>query len=85
MREARLTPEPCGEPRAMRDDEQRRARGGDEVEHEAQRLVARVLVEIAGGLVGEDEPWPRRQRPPDRDALLLAAGERFRISPLKPR
>ena len=69
----------------MRDDEQRRARGGDEIEHEAQRLVARVLVEIAGGLVGEDQPWPRRQRPPDRDTLLLAAGERFRIAPLEPR
>jgi hypothetical protein len=32
-------------------------------------------VEVAGGLVGQDEPRPQRQGPGDRHALLLAAGE----------
>ena len=32
-------------------------------------------VEVAGGLVGEDHPWPDDERSGDRDALLLPAGE----------
>ena len=33
------------------------------------------LVEVAGGLVGEDEAGAGGERPADRHALLLAAGE----------
>ena len=38
--------------------------------------VARV--EVAGRLVGEDEGRPADERPGDRDALALAAGQRAR-------
>ena len=38
-------------------------------------LVRRTAVEVAGRLVGEEHGRPRDERPCDRDALLLAAGE----------
>ena len=43
--------------------------------HEAEDLGAGARVEVAGGLVGEDDPGPRGERAGDGDALLLAAGE----------
>ena len=45
----------------------------DEAEEFGEDDVGRRLVEIAGGLVGEDERRLVRQRPGDGDALLLAA------------
>ena len=38
-------------------------------------VLARLLVQVAGGLVGQDQLGFVRQRPGDRHALLLAAGE----------
>jgi len=39
-------------------------------------------VEVAGRLVGEEEPRPMDERACDRDALQLAAGKRLRQPPL---
>ena len=57
----------------MTDDE-----GGDAFlarELGEQRVDGRgaELVELAGGLVGDQEPGPVRERGAERDALLLAA------------
>src|SRR5258705_12304951 len=38
-------------------------------------LPARHRVEIAGGLVGDEDAWSVDERARDRGALLLAAGE----------
>ena len=38
-------------------------------------LVAHLRVEVAGRLVGEQDPRPADNRPGDGDALLLAAGQ----------
>ena len=46
---------------------------------ELEHLGARVRVEVAGRLVGEDDRRSRRERPPDGDALLLAAGQLARL------
>ena len=43
--------------------------------HEREDLGARAGVEVAGGLVGEDDLGPAGQRPRHRDALLLTTGE----------
>ena len=43
------------------------------VPHEREDLRAGGAVEVAGGLVGEDDLWPAGQRTGDGDALLLAA------------
>ena len=68
----------------MRRHEQGGAGLRDEIEGEAERLVSRGLVEIAGRLVGEQQARPPRQRPPNRDALLLAAGKLFGITRFEP-
>src|SRR2546425_717539 len=46
-----------------------------ELANQAQDLGAAVVVELAGGLVGEQQAWTSDQGGADRDALLLAAGE----------
>ena len=59
----------------MADDEGRRAGRVNEL---PEQLVddGRVgCIELAGGLVGEQEARPVRDRSTDRYALLLAAGE----------
>ena len=43
--------------------------------HEVEDLGARAGVEVAGGLVGEDDLGPAGERPGDGDALLLATRE----------
>ena len=40
-----------------------------------QDLGARAAVEVAGGLIGQDQLRLAKERACDRDALLLAAGE----------
>jgi acyl-CoA thioesterase-1 len=44
-----------------------------------QHLLARARVEVAGGLVGEQQARLVDERAGDRDALLLAAGELRRV------
>ena len=47
----------------------------DAAAEQVEHLGARLRVEVAGGLVGEDDPRPADQRPGHGDPLLLAAGE----------
>ena len=47
----------------------------DQAEEFGEDDVGGGLVEIAGGLVGEDQSGPVGERAGDGDALLLAAGE----------
>ncbi len=47
----------------------------DQLQEFGEHDVGRTLVEIAGGLVGEDEDGAVGERAGDGDALLLAAGE----------
>ena len=56
-------------------DERREAGRAHEVEQHREDPVRRLGVEVAGGLVGEEERRPVDQRAGDGDALLLAAGE----------
>ena len=59
----------------MRDQEERLAVLLVELAQERQDLGGPRRVEVAGGLVGQDQGWAVDERPRDRDALLLAAGE----------
>ena len=70
-----------GEAGAVGRDEEARAGFAHELEEEVEDRVRRRLVEVAGRLVGEDEPGPMGERPADGDALLLAAGELLGIAP----
>src|SRR6185312_9414694 len=63
----------------MSDQEQGRAAFGIQAEHQLADRRAIDAVEIAGGLVGEQDLRPRRQRPGQGHALLFAAGQLRRI------
>ena len=52
----------------------------DKVAGQRQHVVGGGFIEIAGGLVGKQEQRLDCQRPPDRDPLLLAAGQLFGIA-----
>jgi len=52
-----------------------RAAGGVQLVEQLQDIGGRAGVQVAGGLVGQDERRVRDQGSSDRDALLLAAGE----------
>ena len=64
-----------GEFDVVRDHDQRRACLGIEVEDEFDDALARLGVEVAGRLVGEEDRGTVDERPCERNALLLAAGE----------
>ena len=59
----------------MRDEHDRRAAPSVHVDQQIDHLMAGAAVEIAGRFVGEQNRRVVRQRPRDRYALLLAAGE----------
>ncbi len=70
--------DPVGDRRGARvvgDHHDRLAVGCAHVAQQREDLGARLRVEVAGRLVGEDDGRPRDQRAGDRDALLLATGE----------
>ena len=60
-------------------DEHDRPAGGVELVEQGHDVGAGVAVEVAGRLVGEDERGLGDERPGDRDALLLAAGQLGRL------
>jgi hypothetical protein len=65
-----------GEPlqgRVVRRDERGRALGAHDVEEEPHDRGARLLIQLAGRLVRQQQARPVRERAGDRDALLLAA------------
>ena len=59
-------------------DDRRHALGPDDVPDEQHDPLPGLRVELAGRLVGEQEPRPVRERPGDRHPLLLAARELVR-------
>ena len=69
-----------GDPRGMGGEEQRRSGLGHEIEKQGHDRVGRRFVEAAGGFVSKEERGAQRQRAADGDALLLAAGEVFRVA-----
>ena len=59
-------------------DEHRHALGGELADH-LEHLGHELGVERARDLVEEQEPRLHRERPDDRDSLLLTAGEPVRV------
>ena len=64
-----------GDPLVVGGDQGGAAFLADQAEEFGEDDVGGGLVEIAGGLVGEDQSRAVGERAGDRDALLLAAGE----------
>lgn len=68
-----MTVERAGQMQAVRHHQEAAAGARDEVARQRQHVVGGGFIEIAGGLVREQQRWFRRQRPADRDPLLLSA------------
>ena len=64
----------------VRDHDDRLAELAVEPVEQVEDLLRRRAVEVAGRLVGDDDRRVGDQRPRDRDALLLPAGELVRDS-----
>ena len=69
----------CGEPFIVRDQHQCRALLGLQREDQVDHARAGRGIEVAGRLVGEQQPRRAGEGARDRDALLLAAGELARV------
>jgi hypothetical protein len=70
----------------VRDVEHRAPLPAGEAEEELEHRAPGLLVEVAGRLVGEQEPGPPQEGPAEGDPLQLAAGElldRVRGAPLE--
>jgi hypothetical protein len=63
-----------GEPRAVRHHQEAAAASVHEIAGQRQHFIGGRFIEVAGRLVREQQQRPCRQRAPDRNALLLAAG-----------
>ena len=74
MEEADAVGDLAGEAHLVGGDQHRHALGL-EVADRLEDLADELGVERAGDLVEQHRPRPRRERPRDRDPLLLAAGE----------
>src|SRR5580700_706578 len=61
--------------RIVSDHDDRLPQLGDGVLKKVEEIRARAGVEVAGGLVGEDDLRPARECPRRGDALLLSSGE----------
>jgi hypothetical protein len=68
-----------GEVHVVRDQHQGRAGFAVQLEQQAAYRFGRVVVQVAGRLVGQQQPGPVHQRAGNRHALLLAAGELARV------
>ena len=64
-----------GRRRVVADEKRRRSVLRDELGEEREHLARRLLVEVAGRLVRDEELRPVRERGAERDPLLLAARE----------
>ncbi len=63
----------------VRDEDRRRPRGVENRAHLERQPLAQIDVEIRERLVEQQQIRRRRERPRQRDALLLAAGKLVRI------
>ena len=64
-----------GQTAIMRGHHQSHALGGDNLQQQIEDRAARLFIERAGRLVGQQNLWPVHQRAAERGALALAAGE----------
>src|SRR6202035_2373100 len=69
-----------GEPRGVGHHQEAAAGSLYQIARERENVVGGGLVEIAGGLVGEQKQRFYRERAADRDPLLLAARQLFGIA-----
>src|SRR5713226_10579495 len=65
--------------RVVRDHHDRLAEAAVELAQQGQDILGRGRVEVPGWFVCHDDRWIRHDRPRDRNALLLPAGELARI------
>src|SRR5688500_10080615 len=72
---------PCfaSEIEIVRDEHERSAGRGVQVEKQIDDRVAGFVIEIAGGLIGEENFWAVQKRAGQPDALLFPAGELCRV------
>ena len=61
--------------RIVRDDHEARADRAIQLQHQLEHLTRRAAVEVARGLVGKHAPGLGHERPGERHALPLAAGQ----------
>src|SRR6185437_8278815 len=69
-----------GEPGTVGHHQKAAAGARDEIARQRQHVIGSRFIEIAGRLVGKQEQRPGRERPADRDPLLLTAGELLRVA-----
>ena len=69
-----------GQPHRMGHHQKTAAGLRHQVAGQRQHLVGGGFIEISGRLVGKEQRRFHRQRPADRDPLLLAAGKLLRIA-----
>jgi len=67
-----------GDPLAVGRDQHRTAVLAYQPVEQGEHGLGGVVVEVAGRFVGKDDGGPMRERPRDRDTLLLAAGQHVR-------
>ena len=67
-----MTVERGCQPRTMGHHQKAAAGPCDQIARERENVIGGRLVEIAGGLIGEQEHGLYRQRAADRDSLLLS-------------
>src|SRR6185369_5272730 len=78
--EVDMTVEGRSKPRRMRHHQKAASAFRDQIPRQRQNVIGSRLVEIAGGLIGEQKRWPGLERAADRDPLLLAAGQLLGIA-----
>jgi hypothetical protein len=69
-----------GETHAVGDHQESASGSRDQIAGKAENVIRRGLVEVSGGLIGQQQNRFHRQRAADGDALLLTAGQLFRIA-----
>src|SRR6266404_4751075 len=75
-----LSVERGGEARAVSHHQEAAAGSRDQIARESENVIRRRLVKVTGGFVGEKKQRLHRQRPADRDPLLLASRQLFGIA-----
>jgi hypothetical protein len=69
-----------GETHTMGDHQKTAPGSRHHVAGELKNFIRGGLIEIPGGLIGEQQKWFHRQCASDGHALLLTAGQLFRIA-----
>jgi hypothetical protein len=75
-----LAVERGGETRTVGHHQEAAAGSLNQIAREGENVIGGCLVEVAGGLVGKQKQRFYRERPADRDPLLLATGQLFGLA-----